>query len=94
MALYSGDAQVVIDGEAVTRVLVFIDGDPEGEWSGEVSGPPGQYDPPDPIGAVTDWRLRLADGREVEVTTASRSLITSPLDPWQTGFDGIGVFPL
>ena len=92
MSLYSGAAEVVIDGAVVTPVQVVIDGDPEGEWEGEVYGPPGQSDPPAEIEA-TDWLVRLADGREIEVTTASHALISNPLDPWHTGFYGIGVFP-
>ena len=48
MALYFGDAQVVIDGEMVTPLRLTITGNPEGGWGGSVGGPPGQSDPPGP----------------------------------------------
>ena len=93
MALYFGDAEVVIDGEVVTAVRVTIDDDPEGYWGGDVGGPHGQFHPPGPIEEHNEWLLRLGDGRAVEVSTQGYGLVTGRLDPWHTRFDGIGALP-
>lgn len=97
MVLYSGDADVVVEGEVVTRVIAHLHDESHGKWQGRVRAAGGESEAPAQIESVEQWVLRLDDGREATVTSSGYVLMTSHgldgLKPWETGVDGVGDFP-